>query len=241
MKTVTATDIGLIRSENQDKVRADELTGAVFAAVCDGMGGERSGEKASKIALDAVFNKFISGYIPNMPIDNIKKLMLESFSEANSMVFKSSRQDYKDFGMGTTCVAALVTPDASYIANVGDSRAYLLYDGSMSQITVDHTYVRMLFERGDITEDEMAEHPKRNMLTKAIGVEKQIVPDYFEIKHNGKFKLMLCSDGLSGYCSLNEMQTILEGDDINAASEQLIKLAIDKGGKDNISLSIISD
>lgn len=240
MKTVSKTDIGLVRNENQDMVRVDELFGNIFAVVCDGMGGERSGEKASKIAIDTVFDKFTENYVESMQLPEIKALLLSSISEANSQVFNAARDDYQNYGMGTTCVAAFVTSEKIYLVNAGDSRAYLVYDSGIKQLTNDHTFVRMLFERGDIEEDEMKSHPQRNMLTKAVGVEKSITPDYFEINHSENFKLMLCSDGLSGYCSSDEMFKILIENDIEKASEELIKLAKSKGGRDNITLAVIA-
>ncbi len=241
MKISSATDIGLARSENQDIVRVDELYDNVLAVICDGMGGERSGEKASKIAIDAIFSKFIGKYQPTFDSDSIKSLLISAINEANSQVYNSSREDYKDYGMGTTCVAAFVTKSKVYISSVGDSRAYIMGKDGLKQITNDHTYARMLFERGDIVEEEIKSHPNRNMLTKAVGVEKSITPDYFEIDHEEGFKLMLCSDGLSGYCSSEEMFQILNDNDVDKAAEELIKLAISKGGRDNITLAIIAD
>lgn len=241
MKISSATDIGLARSKNQDIVRVDELFGNVLAVVCDGMGGERSGEKASKIAIDAIFDKFIEEYQPTFDSISIKTLLISAISEANSQVYNSSREDYKDFGMGTTCVAAFVTKDMIYLSSVGDSRAYLMEGDCLKQITNDHTFVRMLFERGDIIEEDIKSHPQRNMLTKAVGVEKNVTPDYFETNHSEGLKLMLCSDGLSGYCSSEEMFEILNDNDIEKAADELIKLAISKGGRDNITLAIIAD
>ncbi|NLP26302.1 MAG: Stp1/IreP family PP2C-type Ser/Thr phosphatase [Clostridiales bacterium] len=241
MKISSATDIGLARSENQDIVRVDELFDNVLAVICDGMGGERSGEKASKIAIDAIFDKFVGEYQPTFDVTNIKTLLISAVNEANSQVYNSSRKDCKDFGMGTTCVAAFITKDRIHISNVGDSRAYILEGDGLKQITKDHTFARMLFERGDIIEEEIKSHPNRNMLTKAVGVEKSITPDYFEINHEEGFKLMLCSDGLSGYCSSEEMFEILNDNDVEVAARELIKLAISKGGRDNITLAIIAD
>lgn len=240
MKTVCATDIGLVRKENQDMVRADMLGDNVFAVVCDGMGGERSGKKASQTAINAVFESFLSEYKSDAMHDQIKNWLINSISAANSKVYNTAKNDPKSFGMGTTCVAAFVTPDTIYIANAGDSRAYLVADGKITQLTNDHTYARMLFERGDIQEHEISSHPQRNMLTKAVGVEKSITPDYFEAIHNRNFKVMLCSDGLSGFCSSEEMLEILLNDDIQKASDDLVKLAISKGGRDNITLAIIA-
>lgn len=112
---------------------------------------------------------------------SVRSLLLSSVSAANSVVYTTARMDYQNFGMGTTCVAAFVTAEYIAVANVGDSRAYLLTRETMEQVTTDHTVVHMLMETGQITEEEMETHPKRHMLMKAVGVERTVCPDFFRI------------------------------------------------------------
>ncbi len=241
MRYVSATDIGLVRDENQDIVQADEFFGNIFAVVCDGMGGERSGQDASRIAINEIFNRFSSEVAPEMDTIAVRQLMTSSISAANSVVYTTARINYRSFGMGTTCVAAYVDDSYIYVANVGDSRAYYSDSEGLHQITSDHTLVNMLLGQGKIRPDEVYTHPKRNMLTKAVGVEKTVKPDFFRMKREEHFKLLLCSDGLSGYCSSDEIYKVLNSVPLEEAADALIKLALSKGGRDNITLAVITD
>ena len=128
-----------------------------------------------------------------------------------------------------------------YIANVGDSRAYYMDDKGLHQITTDHTFVNLLLMQGKIEPEEVHTHPKRNMLTKAVGVERVVVPDFFRMKREDKFTVLLCSDGLSGYCSDNEIYDIMSKTPFEELPKALIDLALSKGGRDNITLAVISD
>ena len=241
MKYVSATDIGLVREENQDMVRVDDFFGNVLAVVCDGMGGERAGQEASHIAIREFFLRFNEGFSPNLETIGTRQLMTASISAANSVIYTTARMDYKNFGMGTTCVAAYIDPKYIYIVNVGDSRAYYMDDNGLHQITSDHTFVNMLLQQGRIGPEEVHTHPKRNMLTKAVGVEKIIKPDFFRMKREEKFTLLLCSDGLSGYCSDEEIYEIMKSTPLDEVSKALIDLALSKGGRDNITLAIITE
>ena len=209
MKYVSATDIGLVREENQDMVKVEEFYGNLLAVVCDGMGGERSGQDASRIAIKEFFDRFDSGYSPYLETIGVRQLMTASVSAANSVIYTTARMNYRSYGMGTTCVAAYIDSKYIYILNVGDSRAYY--------------------------------HPKRNMLTKAVGVEKVIKPDFFRMKREDKFTLLLCSDGLSGYCSDSEIFEIMKSTPLEEVNSALIDLALSKGGRDNITLAVITD
>ncbi|MGN0613058.1 MAG: Stp1/IreP family PP2C-type Ser/Thr phosphatase [Porcipelethomonas sp.] len=241
MKYVSATDIGLVREENQDMVRIDDFFGNVLAVVCDGMGGERAGQEASRIAVREFFTRFNDGFRPDLETIGTRQLMTASISAANSVIYTTARMDYRNFGMGTTCVAAYIDQKYIYIVNVGDSRAYYMDDSGLHQITSDHTLVNMLLQQGKIEPDEVHTHPKRNMLTKAVGVEKIIKPDFFRMKREEKFTLLLCSDGLSGCCSDDEIYDIMKSTPLDEVSKALIDLALSKGGRDNITLAVITD
>lgn len=237
------THIGYIRDENQDRVEIREYGNNILLAVCDGMGGERSGSKASTMATEIFFEHFEEGYTEDMDAYSIRSLLLSSVSAANSVVYTTARMDYQNFGMGTTCVAAFVSDDYIAVANVGDSRAYYLHDGVMQQVTKDHTVVNMLLEKGKITEEEIKTHPQRHMLIKAVGVERTVCPDFYCIERGEQesFRLLLCSDGLSGCCSDEEIQEIL-GADLSASeiTQHLVDAALQKGGRDNISVAVIT-
>jgi len=241
LKYVSATDIGLMREENQDMVRVDNSYGNVLAVVCDGMGGERAGQEASRIAIREFFARFNEGFSPNLDTIAVRQLMTASVSAANSVIYTTARMDYKNFGMGTTCVAAYIDSEYIYVVNIGDSRAYYMDDKGLHQITSDHTYVNMLYQEGKIEADEIKTHPKRNMLTKAVGVEKIIKPDFFRMKREENFTILLCSDGLSGYCSDEEIYEIMKSTPLDEVSKALIDLALSKGGRDNVTLAIVTE
>jgi len=167
--------------------------------------------------------------------------MTASVSAANSVIYTTARMNYRSYGMGTTCVAAYIDSKYIYILNVGDSRAYYMDESGLHQITSDHTLVNMLLMQGKIEPDEVHTHPKRNMLTKAVGVEKIIKPDFFRMKREDKFTLLLCSDGLSGYCSDSEIFEIIKSTPLEEVNSALIDLALSKGGRDNITLAVITD
>ena len=241
MTSASQTHIGYVRDENQDRVGIRQYGENLLLVVCDGMGGERSGSKASSMATDVFFEHFEESYTEDMDAYSIRSLLLSSVSAANSVVYTTARMDYQNFGMGTTCVAAFVAPEYVAVANVGDSLAYFLTGGRMEQVTTDHTVVHMLMEKGEITEEEMETHPQRHMLMKAVGVERTVCPDFFRIdlEKDQAFRLLLCSDGLSGFCSDAEIETILkENLSDEETAQKLIDAALEKGGRDNISVAL---
>ena len=241
MRFRSGSDIGLRREENQDAVRCEYFGHNVLAVVCDGMGGERAGREASQIALEEFYQRFSDGYSESLDTDGIRKLMISAVSAANSVIYTKARLDFKNFGMGTTCVAAFVTPKKAFIANVGDSRAYLISDNGLHQITTDHNVPALLFEQGKITEAEMNVHPQRHMLIRAVGVEKTVLTDTFILDYEDKIHLLLCSDGLSGYCSDDEINDVIADNELDSMVDELIKLANSKGGRDNITVAVIWD
>ncbi len=243
MQCAAATDIGCVRDENQDRVIVVPFGECVLAAVFDGMGGERAGQEASRIAEEEFLTHFKKAYRENMDPHALRNLLISSVSAANTVIYTNARMNYKNFGMGTTCVAAFVDETGISVVNVGDSRAYYYADGSIRQITVDHTVVNMLLEHGRISPEEIATHPQRHMLTRAVGVERTIRPDYFRVdRRDAQFQLLLCSDGLSGYCGNIELAHVLEQEqDAQKHVDQLIQMALDKGGRDNVSVAVISE
>ncbi len=241
MQYAAYTHIGCVRDENQDRVIVHPYGECVLAAVFDGMGGERAGEEASRIAEEEFLSHFNKSYREGMDSHALRNLLISSVSAANSVIYTTARMNYKNFGMGTTCVAAFVDKKCISVVNVGDSRAYYFSDGELKQITTDHTVVNMLLENGRISSAEIANHPQRHMLTRAVGVEKTIRPDFFRIENiSDNFSVLLCSDGLSGYCGNAELDHVLEQElSAEEKTNQLIELALDKGGRDNVSVAVI--
>ncbi|NLT09795.1 MAG: Stp1/IreP family PP2C-type Ser/Thr phosphatase [Ruminococcus sp.] len=241
MRYRCGTDIGLKRDENQDAVRCEYYGHNILAVVCDGMGGERAGKEASALAIEEFFQRFSAGYTESLGDEEIRKLLVSSMSAANSVIYTRARLDFKNFGMGTTCVAAFVNKRSAFIINVGDSRAYLITDKQLLKITTDHNVAELLYEQGKITEEEKEDHPQKHMLVRAVGVEKTVLPDTFILDYEDKISLLLCSDGLSGYCSDDEIYDVILNSSFDDVADQLIKLALSKGGRDNITVAVISD
>ena len=241
MRYTELTDIGLKRDENQDMVKCEYFGESILAVVCDGMGGERAGREASSIAIEEFFQRFKEGYDVLLDDEEIRKLLIASISAANSVIYTKARFDYKNFGMGTTCVAALDNERAAYIANVGDSRAYAITNTGLCQITEDHNMAALLYEQGKITEEELVNHPQKNMLIRAVGEEKPVLIDTFILDYEDTISLLLCSDGLSGYSSDDEIYDVIVDTPFECVAEELVKLAYSKGGRDNITVALITD
>lgn len=240
MRFKSGTDIGLKRDENQDAVRCEYFGHNVLAVVCDGMGGENAGKEASTIAMEEFFQRFSDGYKESLSDNEIRKLLISSVSAANSVIYTRAKLNYNNFGMGTTCVAAFVTDKSAFIVNVGDSRAYLIVENEgVFQITTDHNVASLLYEQGRITEDELETHPQKHMLVRAVGVEQTVQTDTFILDYEDSINLLLCSDGLSGYCTDEEIYDVIMASDYDNVTENLIALALEKGGRDNVTVAVI--
>ncbi len=242
MNVIGKTHKGLVRRENQDRVRTTMLCDNVALAVlCDGMGGENAGSEASEVAVNTIFERIENGFRADFDSNNIRNLMLSAVNAANALIFNISSEDSNKLGMGTTCVMAIATEKLIHIVNIGDSRAYLITNSGISQLTFDHTIVNMLLRNGEIEEFEAKDHPQKNIITKAVGVTPELEPDYFEQECVSGYKILLCSDGLSSYCDENDVFEIVLNNDIAASSDALINLANDNGGRDNITVAIIEE
>lgn len=242
MKIVAKTDKGLIRSSNQDAYAVGELPGEVaWAVVCDGMGGEAGGNIASALAVKVISEKITSAYNEKMRDASIKNLLDSAISAANIEVYDMaySRPDLQ--GMGTTVVAVIVRDKTAFIAHAGDSRAYIVNGDIIQQITTDHSLVQNLVDRGEITAEQAQHHPKKNLITRAVGVEKRIDIDFSEIDLNDNETLILCTDGLSNYVTNNEMIDDIKDGQYYAFADRLVKRANKNGGGDNITVVAIAN
>ncbi len=235
------TDIGKFRDENQDRFRVSMIDdNTSVAVVCDGMGGAKSGGLAGDIASDIVYERLCLSYRADMEPKSVKSLLVSAFSAANSVVYRRSHEEEENRGMGTTCVAALVHNDIASIASVGDSRAYLLNESGITQITNDHTVVEYLHSKGVINEDEMRSHRMKNLITRAIGIEESVDVDYFEIDIPHGSVILICTDGLTNYCSDELIYSIVYKRPLEQATNELIEYSNTRGGKDNITVVLIS-
>lgn len=237
----TRTDIGNTRNANQDFCGyhvADKYEIAFFF-VADGMGGHNAGEIASSMAA-ITFVDASKDFFDIDSISGLERFVVHTIKKANALIYRRAQDTLALRGMGTTFVAATVTEKFFMIANVGDSRAYIIKDQQIKQITRDHSYVQYLVEQGLIDEDEARNHPRKNEITRALGagedVEVDIFIDYYE---KGDY-LLLCSDGLTNMISDEDIRiSVAEGNDVHAACEGLIQKAKKAGGTDNISVALI--
>jgi protein phosphatase len=231
MRWGQASDTGQVRSINQDSMHAD----APLFAVADGMGGHRGGEVASAVALETL--------IASVSAPTTAALV-EGVQIANAAVFQRAQDDPELRGMGTTlCAVALVADEAGErlgIVNVGDSRVYLLRDGALSQLTEDHSLVESLVRQGRITEDEALVHPQRNILTRALGIGSSVDVDAWELPAVTGDRYLLCSDGLFNEVELPVIEsTMRKLADPSEAAHELVRLANEGGGRDNITAVVV--
>lgn len=232
------TDVGRVRKENQDSVFAKQIDeNAALLIVADGMGGHNGGKTASTGAIESIASKILQNYHRNMSDEDVEVILREAIAGANSSIYEKSFLNTDLHGMGTTVVAALILGDKLYTANVGDSRLYILSDGVLSQVTVDHSYVESLVKKGLISKDEARNHPQKNIITRAVGSDDIVDIDIFVNNIAAGDVILLCSDGLHGAVSEDDIVSILGGD-IADSAKRLVSAANDNGGRDNISVIV---
>ncbi|MBR5372127.1 MAG: serine/threonine-protein phosphatase [Oscillospiraceae bacterium] len=237
MKAYQGSDIGKIRAENQDSLASKCYEDGLFALVCDGMGGMLSGSAASSGAILAAAQLFDERYQTGMENNALCDLLRECAAAANKEVFRMSVESGFPGSMGTTLVGIFMRHSHCCIVNVGDSRAYLLpADGSIRQLTTDHTFVQHLYEQGEITAEERMTHERRNELTRAIGVQKSVLVDTFCMEMADGDRILLCSDGLYGMVSEERMAELINHTEPEQVPEECIREANENGGRDNITL-----
>ena len=235
MKWAYITDTGLVRALNEDSLCISPEDS--FFAVADGMGGHRAGEIASKMALQLLK----SGLDKRLKSrEKAEQALVDSIKEANRSLFELSAKNPEWQGMGTTVTACLKSDGEILIGQVGDSRAYLLRDNGISQLTEDHSLVQELVKSGSITEEEAFLHPQRNVLTRAIGIGLVLDVDLFRVNIKSGDLLLLCTDGLTRYIRQEELlSTVSSAPDLDAAVQELLKKVIQSGGADNISIVLV--
>ncbi len=241
MNIAGRTDIGCKRTENQDNYRAGRLPGNIaFAFVCDGMGGAVGGKLASEILCNEMEEKLYVDLPATTTRDEIKNLLFESILKGNSEIFSIAQRDREKSGMGTTVVAAVIKDGLLHLVNVGDSRCYLLRNGILQQLTKDHSIVQDLLDNGEVSREQARIHPKKNLITRAIGVAEIVDLDYSAYEISPGDKLLLCSDGLTNCADESAIQMILQTSSFFDITDKLIKLAKTGGGLDNITTVVIA-
>ncbi len=221
------TDRGLVRPTNQDSYYVD--ADGLWAVVADGMGGHNGGEMASSMAVEIIRGVMESGGEMKTAVEN-----------ANRQIFEKSLSEPKLAGMGTTVVLCRIdNGKTASFSHVGDSRAYLLNYGVLKQITKDHSIVQQLIESGTITKDQAKYHPQRNLITRAVGTEKDINIDFNRVNLAPGDVILICSDGLCAYVDESKISEIIRTTDGDETVGKLIEAANENGGKDNVTVVLI--
>lgn len=227
---VARTETGRIRKTNQDSlINAEGLMG-----VADGMGGQRGGEVASAGARDELL-KAVSG----RPAD--EKTLREAIEQANKVLFEMQARHTELQGMGTTLTVLWPADGSMLIGHVGDSRAYLLRDGRLEQMTEDHSMVAEMQRAGFLSDEQARRHPMRNIITRAVGTEENVRPDIKKVDRKKGDRWLVCSDGLYGMIGESDLQRLLKQADAQEAADGLVEAAMQNGGADNISLILFDD
>lgn len=240
MKVVYRTDRGKIRSHNEDQVGIfTNQTGIYLAMVADGMGGHLAGDVASEIAITTLQSHWEQTDTIDTP-DSAEQWFKETIAKVNEKIFTYAKQNQECIGMGTTLVAAICHEKFATIANIGDSRCYLVKEGKLSQLTDDHSLVNELVKTGQISKEDAEHHPRKNVLLRALGTEEQVKMDIKTISFEEGDYLILCSDGLTNKVSDQELfEVILQDYSLEEKADRLIQLANEYGGEDNISIAIV--
>lgn len=237
MKTFAITDVGRARSSNQDYIYTNELSVGKLDnlfIVADGMGGHSGGEIASMTAAETIVS-----YINSSDTDKPVKLLQNAIEAANTKLVEMASADEELEGMGTTIVAATIAGDQMYLANVGDSRLYIIHD-DIEQITKDHSLVDELVRSGSISKEEARFHPKKNIITRAVGAREGIMIDLFQVALKPKDLILMCTDGLTNMLEDEDIFLMIKQQrDVVGMVEKLVDSANENGGKDNISVLII--
>ncbi len=233
MKAFASSHVGLVRRTNEDAYYLPKLEER-FAVVADGMGGHLAGEVASRMAVDEFVRELREYRFPD------EEIMKHAVEAANAAVYRAAQLDISKKGMGTTLTALWMGKDSVCLAHVGDSRAYLLRNGALMQLSRDHSLVGELMEKGELTFEEAMVHPQRNLITRALGTNPKVVPDVMRLDYQKGDVWLLCSDGMSNHVHNHEMAEILRrGEEWQLKADRLVELALDRGGSDNITVVLV--
>ena len=242
MRAWSLTDQGRVRMQNQDacsylQFELGDGTEILAAVVCDGMGGAKAGNIASEIAVETFMEELRKDfYAPS--VTDVQ--MLCAVKTANRLIYEKAQSDPDYEGMGTTLVAAVTDGSHVTVANVGDSRCYLIRDGGIQQLTKDHSVVEDMVDRGEIERADAWKHPRRNYITRALGAEEQVECDLFFRELEPGDVLLLCSDGLSNMVpDLDILKELSAPKSVSDTADRLVEMANEAGGKDNISVVVI--
>ena len=240
VKISANTDVGVQRQSNQDSYTVGELAdGVVFAVVCDGMGGHAGGNVASSTATKRIAEEIKKNYRENMSSASVKNMIEASVVLANLDILDEAEKNSELEGMGTTAVVAVISPEVCVVANIGDSRCYHIEGDLITQVTKDHSLVQEMVDAGLISKEDALHHPRKNIITRALGIGEDVNTDFFDIEFKAGDKLLLCTDGLTNHVSDTGIVQIINEVDADMSADVLIALANMNGGSDNITAVVI--
>ena len=239
MKSYYLTDAGKVRSHNEDSVTIVKNTNDEYLLmVADGMGGHRAGEVASSLAVTHFGKRFSS----LSSVGNLKDAVNwinDNVSEINEAILDYAKNHYDSTGLGTTLVLSLLTKDFLIFGHIGDSSGFVLKNNRLHKVTKDHTLVSLLVEAGDLTEEEAKNHPKKNVLMKALGASDKVDMDIFEVERNVD-GILLCSDGVTNMLTVEQIEKVLEEElTIEEKVKKIVRKCNARGGQDNISVAFL--
>jgi len=241
MQSWGLTDPGSVRKQNQDAYRIEQLDrNTLLCVICDGMGGAKSGNVASTLALEVFVEEVKRSWKPLMDQERIDQMLRGAVKLANFTVFDQAAQFEEFDGMGTTLVAALIRGKKATVVNVGDSRAYGIDHSGITQITKDHSLVQMMVDRGELTPQVSKSYPGKNFITRAIGTEPTVICDIFHWEVSRGDYLLLCSDGLSNMMDDQEILfEVVHGVNKQHCCTRLLKIAKNRGAPDNVTSVLV--
>lgn len=242
MQSWGLTDKGCVRKMNQDAYEIRQLDrNTLLCVVCDGMGGAKSGNIASSLAVDVFSQEIQRTWTPNMEWDKADQIMKSAVKLANFTVYDQARQFEEFDGMGTTLVAAFIRGRQVSFVNVGDSRAYIINQKGISQVTKDHSVVQLMVDRGELTSEMAKNYPGKNLITRAVGTESMVSCDVFRRELSKGDYLLLCSDGLSNMMDDQEILfEVVHGVNKERCCKRLLDIAMSRGCPDNVTCVLVS-
>ncbi len=237
MKTNAITDVGLLRTENQDMFYSNEQSIGNLPnlfIVADGMGGHVGGKQASETAIYTIIQ-----YIEQSKETDIRVLFEQAIKRANSAVFEEAKEKNLQ-GMGTTIVMATIDKDVLSVSNVGDSRLYVVSPGAIKQVTKDHSLVEEMIRMGELERSKARLHPEKNVITRAVGASEDCKADFFKVRLDEEECFLMCSDGLSNMLDDEQIRNIMNSQrDVIEKTQKLVETANENGGKDNITVVVV--
>lgn len=236
------SDVGNVRTQNQDTFRIDRISDRVLlAVVCDGMGGAKSGNVASRLAGEVFSEEVLRSFRKDATGQETEQMLLAALKLANISVYEHAQISEAYSGMGTTMVACLICDRGALILNVGDSRCYHIDSDGIRRVTTDHSLVELMVQRGELTPEEARVHPRRNLITRAVGTTATIQADLYWQPFSEGDCFLLCSDGLSNLVSQQELLfEIAHGARKDDCCQRLIEIAKDRGAPDNVTALLVA-